>query len=355
MTWVNAMCCHSLPARSQGLDPRQTNAFGIRFWAAGFGLLLSAMASAREVPEKGPEDVFLGRSHFVTSDGATLPIRSWFPQTRPPRALVIGVHGFNDYGRAFESTGHYFVSQGLGLIAYDQRGFGMAPEMGLWAGQLQYGRDLTALVRAVRRGYPGIPLYLLGQSMGGAVAISAFTLNTPPNVAGVILVAPAVWSRETMPWYQVALLAMTSSLLPDVRVTGGGLKIQASDNLEMLRALGRDPWVIKATRFDTIEGLVGLMDLAQRRVGAIDVRQLILYGEKDQVIPRKPIEEMAFKLKDRSNIRMALYPNGFHMLIRDLRGDIPLDDIISWIDRPDQPLPSGFERALDAVADHRPP
>ena len=292
---------------------------------------------------------FLGRSHFVTGDGLTLPIRSWFPEAIAPRAILIGIHGFNDYGRAFESSGQYVSKRGLGLIAYDQRGFGMAPDSGVWAGALQYAEDLRALVYAIGQKYPDIPLYLLGQSMGGAVAISAFTLNPAPKVAGVVLIAPAVWSRETMPWYQVALLELTSTLVPAVRVTGSGLKIQASDNIEMLQNLGRDPWVIKGTRFDTIEGLVGLMDLAQSRAGAVDVRELILYGERDQVIPREPIEAMVLKLKERSNIRLALYPNGYHMLIRDLRGDIPLDDMISWIDQPKQPLPSGFEISLDAM------
>ena len=73
---------------------------------------------------------------------------------------------------------------------------------------------------------------------------------------GVILSAPALWGRATMDlWPKIALFA-AARLFPDIAVSGSGLRIRASDNIPMLRALARDPMVLKGARVATVYGLV---------------------------------------------------------------------------------------------------
>src|ERR1700759_2799549 len=84
----------------------------------------------------------------------------------------------------------------IATYAYDQRGFGAATERGFWPGRAALAADAATASRILRRLYPGVSLYLLGDSMGGAVAVAAMTgeSGTPvPDVDGVILTAPAVW------------------------------------------------------------------------------------------------------------------------------------------------------------------
>jgi len=285
----------------------------------------------------------LAHSHFVAADGAVLPVRAWCPASGPVKAIVVALHGFNDYSRAFTQPGEYLSQHGIALVAYDQRGFGHAPRRGHWAGTESYIADLASVVRQLREQHSAVPLFVLGESMGAALAIAALTSASPPKVEGLILSAPAVWSREMMPWYQRAVLALASATVPDLQVTGSGLKILASDNIEMLRGLGRDPLVIKETRVDAIDGLADLMDVAQERVGRLSVPVLVLYGAKDQVIPKRPVDVLLKKLASRSDVRMVLYPEGYHLLLRDLHADKPMTDIVSWIMASDRRLPSGFE------------
>lgn len=303
---------------------------------------LMACAPALRPPHPEPSGPNLARAHYVAEDGSVLPVRRWWPPAGPLRALVVALHGFNDYGRAFAHPGEYLSQRGIAVIAYDQRGFGNAPGRGLWAGTDAYATDLEQVIRQVHLQHPGVPVFVLGESMGGAVAIAALTSPSPPEVAGLILSAPAVWSRDMMPWYQRAILALAASTLPDLELTGRGLKIQASDNIEMLRGLGRDPLVIKSTRVDAIEGLTDLMDIAQAGAGLIKVPVLVLYGARDQVIPRRPVESMLRKLSLRPDTTNALYPQGYHLLLRDLHADVPLRDIVAWINDRYLPLPSGF-------------
>ena len=213
-----------------------------------------------------------------------LPLRKWLPPGGSGggqvKAVILALHGFNDYSNAFEGPGEAWAKRGIATYAYDQRGFGAAPERGFWPGRAALAGDAAMASRILRRLYPGVPLYLLGESMGGAVAVVAMTGESGapiPDVDGVILTAPAVWGRATMDLLPRLALWAGVRLMPGLTLTGRGLEITPSDNIAMLRALSRDPLVIKETRVDTIYGLVDLMDAAldfgtvARRAAAGDV------------------------------------------------------------------------------------
>jgi alpha-beta hydrolase superfamily lysophospholipase len=324
----------------------------VRITVACFGLSLGALlvAGCAELPEKPPHAThssILGRAHFVAADGAVLPVRAWLPPINPPRAIVLGLHGFNDYSKAFESPGGYLRQRGIAVFAYDQRGFGNAPGRGIWAGTAAYVADLAAITDQLQHRYPDTPIYILGESMGAALAIVAMTREHPPRVDGLILSAPAVWARDLMPWYQRAVLALFAATLPELELTGSGLKIQASDNIEMLRGLGRDPLVIKSTRVAAVDGLSDLMDAAQAHACALNLPVLVLYGQRDEVIPLPPVVAMLNKLVNKPAVRMALYPEGYHLLLRDNKAQVPLGDMVAWINDHQAPLPSTYDQKLE--------
>lgn len=314
-------------------------------------MLLLACAPV-EVPAGPPAaSPVLADDALVTADGVRLPLRSWLPSSGPPDAVIIALHGFNDYSGAFDGLGRFLAARGIASYAYDQRGFGGAPNRGLWAGTAALTSDLRAAVAVVRARHPGTPIHLFGESMGGAVVMAAMAGPQPPDVDSVILAAPAVWGRSSMPWYQTTLLWMAVHTLPSRRLTGQGLGIQASDNIEMLKAFGRDPVVIKATRVDAVWGLVNLMDQAMASAPALDGRLLILYGEHDQLIPPGAIAEMLTMLPEQgaARRRFALYADGWHMLTRDLQAETVWRDIDAFIADPDAPLPSGADGRGSAI------
>lgn len=285
----------------------------------------------------------MARDGVRVADGVILPLHVWAPAEQTPTAAVLAVHGFNDYGKFFAGTGAFLAEQGIISFAYDQRGFGRAPNRGIWPGRAALVDDLKAVVAALRRRHPDLPLYVVGESMGGAVAILAATGPAPPKVDGLILAAPAVWGRSTMPWYQRAALWLSARTLPGMTVTGRGLGVVASDNIDMLRELGRDPLVIKETRIDAIYGLVNLMDAALAAAPRLDGPALILYGAQDEVVPEEPVRRFVAALPEDAGIRVAVYADGYHMLLRDLQAQAVWRDIAAWIGDPAAPLPSGAD------------
>ncbi len=296
----------------------------------------------------------LGESTFRTEDGAHLPLRHWLPKTET-HAIIIALHGFNDYSRFFASPGEYFSNLGIACFAYDQRGFGMAPQRGLWAGEETYIKDLQTLVGLLKQRYPERPLYLLGESMGGAIVITAMSRADRPEVAGIILAAPALWARSTMPWYQTGLLWTLAHSLPWLTLTGKGVHVVASDNIDMLRAMGRDPWIIKATRVETVYGLTDLMDAAFNSATSLHGNTLMLYGEKDEIIPKAPTYAFLqqFLQTDAANKTVAIYQDGYHMLLRDLHASTAWKDIATWINASSDKLPSGADNRAQQLLTSR--
>jgi len=298
---------------------------------AGLAIFLCACAKPYVQPEgKTGKTPALHESYAVMDDDYRLPLTRWIPEG-DCRALVLALHGLNDYRNAFATTGEFLATQGVTVFAYDQRGFGESDGLGLWHGSDRMVRDLRLMVTLLKTAHPGCPLYVLGESMGGAVTLAALDAIAP-DTEGVILVAPAVWSRDSMPLYQRLALWLAVHTVPDRQLTGEGLDIHPSDNIEMLRALGRDPRVIKATRVDVLYGVSNLMDQAAAvSPGASEV--LLLYGIHDEIIPKKPTCHLLTNLTDSAPVHweVILYENGYHMLTRDLQAETVLRDIAGWL------------------------
>ena len=152
-----------------------------------------------------------------------------------------------------------------------------------------------------------------------------------------------------MPWYQRLALWIGANAVPQMTLTGRGLDIVPSDNHEMLVRLNQDPLVIKQTRIDTIYGLVNLMDAALAAAPDLTTPTLVLYGERDEIIPKAPTRRMLETLPA-SRHRVALYKNGFHMLLRDLQAATVWRDMVAWINNQNAPLPSkADQRSLGSL------
>lgn len=312
-----------------------------RFLALFALALLAACAPQIAPPGDDPGAPGLELRPFARmDDGVRLPLRIWRATGRPV-AAVVALHGFGDYSNAFAELGPDLAAAGTTVFAPDQRGFGEAPGAGDWHGHARMARDAEALVRLVRADTPGVPVYLLGESMGGAVAMLALA-EADTEAAGAVLSAPAVWGRDWMPLVQSLGLDILAHSVPWLPLEPRGLRIRPSDNLEMLRALARDPLFIKRPRVDTVHGLVALMDAAQRVTPELSRPVLVLYGRRDELVPRRPTCAMLDRVPA-GRRRVALYADGYHMLFRDLGGGVVTADIAAWTRDPSAPLPSGEE------------
>ena len=297
---------------------------------------------------------------LIMPDGARLPLRLTLPD-HPPKAVLVALHGFNDYSNAWMEQAKIWATQGIATYAIDQRGFGETENRGEWAGALRMAADVRAIVRMAAADHPNVPVFLLGESMGGAISIvatgSLWRDAEPLPLAGVILSAPAVRARRTMNFIYRATLWLGNSLLPGVTVhPPRGISIKPSDNLPMLRALGSDPLVIKGAKIGVLSGLVDLMDLAMEESAHFKEPTLFLYGANDMLITKEPTCVMLARLPAgaRAQVKVIFYPSGWHMLTRDLQARLVIEDIAAWVLAPDPAARSGLsadDAAIKAFCD----
>ena len=264
-----------------------------------------------------------------TIDGVRLPLRAWLPKGKI-RAVVIGVHGLVDYSHSFAMPAEAWRKEGIATYAYDQRGHGDTPQRGIWPGTGRLVADFGAAAALIRARHPGVPIFASGTSMGGAVVLAAMARSDAPELDGIILEAPAVFSRPTMPFYYPPGMWMLAHSVPGFRWPLREIQKTFTDNQEIVRELQRDALVQQDIRMDMLYGLFDLMDTAYAAPARVKVPVLLLHGDKDVLIPRKPIADVAGRLPaDRT--RFIVYPDGWHILYRDLQAARVHRDVAAWI------------------------
>jgi len=309
--------------------------------AVALGLAGCVSPAIPPQPSVGPAD--LDADAFILADGARLPCRAWLP-VGAPRAVVLAVHGFNDSRDAWELPGPELAAAGIAVYGYDQRGFGAAPMRGRWPGAGALQRDVADIAALLRVRHPGAELVLMGESMGGAVLMCLATSAMAPVGARYVLLAPAVWGRARMnPIYRAALW-LAASIVPALSASRPppGVRIVPTDNMEAWARYSQNPLTLRGARFDTLNGLVDLMDAALAAAARFRAPALFLYGGHDMLIPKDAMRTI-WQALPAANAKRAFYPAGYHLLPRDLDRATPTADIISWINNPDPSLPSGAE------------
>jgi len=292
---------------------------------------------------------------FHMADGAVLPYREWLPACEP-EGIVLALHGINDSADAWEVPSAQLVEAGFAVIAPDQRGFGKATGRGRWHGTDILVTDALTMVAAVRARFPRARLFLAGESMGAAVLMVLAARHGGLDVDGYVLSAPAVWGRREMAAAYRLSLWWANKTVPWLKLSAHRLGIKPSDNIAALRRAMHPEVRRQSASITVLNGLTDLMDAALATAGQRRAPTLFLYGGRDQLVPKRAMaacwtRERAARACEQV---FAFYPDGYHLLQRDLAGSVVTRDVLHWLRDPALPLPSGADHHaahwLDAQA-----
>ena len=285
----------------------------------------------------------LSHDKYVAADGTALPLAVWNAENGPPKAVILGLHGFSDYRNAFEEPAAIWARDGITTYSFDQRGFGGSPTRGRWAGTDALVDDAKAVAMLLRQKYPDVPLYIAGESMGGAVAMVAADRGLETD--GLVLLAPAVRSRASFGPVVSGALSFFVHIIPWFPDGPSSIDYQPTDNPKTLDKLRKDPMMIRAARFDLGYGLLDLMDAAVAAAPRLHAPYIMLHGVGDKIVPAGPVRSVIAVLPKRDDSRLAFYKNGFHLLLRDKNGPKVAADVAAWIGDHEATLPSGADVA----------
>lgn len=283
----------------------------------------------------------LTADRYVAADGTSLAVMSWPAAGGKPKAVILGLHGFGDYRKAWDEPAEIWAKAGITTYAYDQRGFGGSPTRGRWPGTEALVSDANTMLRLLREEYPGVPIYLAGESMGGAVALVAAEHGA--QIDGLILLATALRSRDTLGPVASGGLWFVAHTVPWFPSGPTSIDFMPTDNPKTLEKLRNDKQMLRQARADMAYGLVDLMDDARDSAAKVHVPYLMLHGLGDRIIPQEPVKAAIEVMPPRSDSKLAFYKEGYHLLLRDKGGKVVAADVEAWVFNHQAQLPSGAE------------
>ena len=128
--------------------------------------------------------------YFATSDKIKLYYELCVPDV--PKAIIIFVHGLGDHIGRYPEFAKYLIHNGYGTCFYDQRGHGRSSGRRAHCKSFNdYLRDLSQIADMAHEHYPNVPMFLIGHSFGGQVAIN-FVARYSKGLRGVILLSPNI-------------------------------------------------------------------------------------------------------------------------------------------------------------------
>ena len=253
-------------------------------------------------------------------------------------AIIIAIHGYNDYSNSFQIPATFLTKSKISTISFDLRGFGMNEDRGSWFPLSVHVNDVAFFIRDIRTNFPKKKIFLLGESMGGAIVTSTLIKNKDLQIEGVILVAPAIWNFSKTNPIKKIFLNVLSSLLPNLKLDGGDfIKVTACNNVEILKALAKDKYFIHKPNLKSLNGIAELMDESyedtEKFLDQLAYRTLIILPVKDEIVPRKPLTKLLIDKKDsiKDNLTLAIFKNNYHMILRDLESETISKFLADWI------------------------
>ncbi|MBX9669459.1 MAG: alpha/beta fold hydrolase [Candidatus Obscuribacterales bacterium] len=263
----------------------------------------------------------------------TLPVILWRP-TGKPVAAVICIHGLGLENRAFTATAQKLTERGYLVGALDVRGFG-AWVMTRGEEDVDYEQclgDIEEMVKITKQKNPNVPVFILGESMGGAIALRA-AAKLGPQINGVISSVP---SAERFEHRKMSLqTAMHFIVDPNKPFSIGDYVADRATSEQSVR----DQWAndpkaklelspIELMKFNNF------MRLTKRHAEDIkDLPVLMLQGLKDRLVKPKGTFELfeAVSSEDKTILVQGLSE---HLMFENPNPDmVVIDAVDSWLKR----------------------
>lgn len=278
--------------------------------------------------------------------------RTYLPSSEvKPKAAVVFVHGFAEHIARYEVIFLMYAARGIAVFAYDQRGFGKTA-MGK-EGKLQsklYGRtsgeeqakDIEWALAHVKSGLAkdGVPVFLMGHSMGGGLVLS-FATHQPPrsavrDLAGVIASSPMILQTNPAARPVVWLGGMASMILPNQLIPVPLDINDLSHDKERNQQYAEDPMIRGESSLKAISDMLGggrkLLE-HNHQFWPSTLPVVFLHGDADQITSVAATEAFCEKIPA-DDKRVHKFANGFHELMNEPEGvkEDFTNRVIEWIE-----------------------
>lgn len=269
-----------------------------------------------------------------TSDGLSLVWQAWQPPD--PAGVIVIVHGLAEHGGRYGETAEHLAAHGCAVYAMDLRGHGLSPD-GRKPGRVHvddfsdYLRDADALVAMAQCDHPGLPLFLLGHSMGGLISLS-YALAKPGGLAGAILSSPALGTHpkfqppRLLKWLVGVLSRVAPRLLFKSDLDANAL----SRDPDVVRAYLDDPLVSEKVSARWYASITRAMKRAHERAPSLAVPVLLMQSGADRLVDPDAPKHWAARAPD-GLVTTVTWEGFYHEMLHEPEKDRVRHRILDWL------------------------
>jgi acylglycerol lipase len=266
-------------------------------------------------------------STFEGIGGLKIATRSWRP-VGAVRGIMILVHGFNSHSGYFAWAGERFAENGFAVYALDHRGRGKSEGERFYVEHFSdWLADVNTLTDIARSEHPGLPVYMLGHSVGGVIA-SSYVYEHQEEIAGLICESFAF--DVGLPQLVQLALEGASYLIPHLPVYSLKNEIFSRDPA-VIEQMNNDPLI--ANEKQPAETAAEVLKAAARlkeHMPNIKVPVFIIHGTADKATRYQGSQYFYDNVGSEDKI-LKLYEGGYHDLLNDIDKETVMADILAWV------------------------
>jgi len=288
------------------------------------------LAPSRPLDDDGVERT---ETFLEADDGEKLFYQSWRPADgSPPRGAVALMHGYGEHSSRYNHVAAALVRAGYGVGAIDARGHGRSTgKRGYIRAFDDYLSDFDRLVERAGDQWPNRPLFVLGHSNGGLIALHD-ALTAPAAITGYVVTSPFLGFAVEVSAAKRAVGQAVSRMWPSLSIPSDLDPEDLSHDERVVRQYERDPLVLRtATGRWYTETLAAQRELRER-AGDIEAPCLVLVAGADEIADPEATEAVFHRMSG-GNREMDVYPNLRHELLNEPNWGGILERIVGWMER----------------------
>jgi lysophospholipase len=268
---------------------------------------------------------------LTCSDGIRRDIHIWEHKT--PKAVFLTFHGLMDHGGNYLNLGIYMRSHGFTLVAPDQHGHdhkrkAHVPQFDIFL------KDVALILAWVKDEYAGVPIFMVGQSMGGLI-LTHFAIRQyqeDPLVKGFILSAPGYENSVKTSKLLIKVAKLLSVVVPKMAVPIEDLRLHVTrDETEYNRMREDEKDGIQATKLSARMGnaFMKAQEWVPGHIAEWKYPMLAILPGDDRLINTGVTRELLSKIED-GLVTEIFYPENYHESFNELNREEVFDRVREW-------------------------
>jgi alpha-beta hydrolase superfamily lysophospholipase len=256
---------------------------------------------------------------------------TWHVPPGTPAGILVMVHGFSAHAGLYADSAAFFAGQGLAVCAYDGRGHGRSTgRRGHVRRFSDYRFDLGVVLADMRARHPDLPIFLLGHSQGGLVALD-FALSAPADLplAGLILLCPFLGLALAVPAYKRLLSPVLNVVWPTLAL-GNELRPEAAaHDPGSQQRLAADPLVGHVATPRWFTEVQATQAALAARAGDLRTPTWLGLAGADRIVSNDAIRRFAAATVP--PLAPSVYPGAAHEVLLDSEKRQVRADIATWV------------------------